>query len=100
MQPMTKSRVGIRNELWTQRITSAGEAVTKDESLPAKLRSWVEPYKAKDPYSLDALLERAADEIERLRTALELIGEFDCRPEEHIADLKCWSCYANDALCN
>lgn len=46
----------------------------------------------------DHLCMLAAIEIERLRDALEKVADFDCRYEEHVGEMKCWSCYAKDAL--
>lgn len=43
-------------------------------------------------------LVAARAERDRLRAALEKIADFDCRPDEHVGDMKCWSCYAKDAL--
>ena len=37
-------------------------------------------------------------ERDRMRAALEKIADFDCRSDEHVGDMKCWSCYARDAL--
>ena len=37
-------------------------------------------------------------ERDRLRAALEKIADFDCRSDEHVGDMKCWSCYAREAL--
>ena len=42
--------------------------------------------------------QRRIHEILRLRAALEKIADFDCRSDEHVGDMKCWSCYARDAL--
>ena len=67
------------------------------ERLTAKLREEQELVEI----NLSRMRDRALAymrERDRLRAALEKIADFDCRLDEHVGDMKCWSCYAREAL--
>ncbi len=78
------------------------------ESLKRELSAYQECEKLAAPLScpLHGLVPNLASfdnkcpdcERDRLRAALEKIADFDCRSDEHVGDMKCWSCYAREAL--